>query len=174
MFVCAQDEKLWLVICGIARQEEASRSSAAEKRASKAREGEASLKTCATLFRCQVPRYSGAALAIVTRTRGNQLGWDQEGNHLWHIVTSHICCLGRRSLRNPDEPLFSRRFPLYFTACLVKPHFTQLTVLLNRHKEKGDEILTTWFIRTTGNWNMHFLVSVNEFGYWIGDLCGQS
>ena len=82
------------------------------KACKQAREGEASLKTCATLFRCQVPRYSGAALANVTRTRGNQPGWDQEGNNLWHIVTSHICCLGRRSLRNPDEPLFSRRFPL--------------------------------------------------------------
>ena len=39
MFVCAQDEKLWLVICGIARQEEASRSSAEEKRASKQGQG---------------------------------------------------------------------------------------------------------------------------------------
>ena len=39
MFVCAQDEKLWLVICGIARQEEASRSSAEEKRASKQERG---------------------------------------------------------------------------------------------------------------------------------------
>ena len=39
MFVCAQDEKLRLVICGIARQEEVSRSSAEEKRASKQERG---------------------------------------------------------------------------------------------------------------------------------------
>ena len=174
MFVCAQDEKLWLVICGIARQEEVSRSSAEEKRASKQEGGESkNLRHAipvpgATLFRCRTCNCNTHQGVI------SQAGIKKAttSDILWPLIFAAWDDGPCETLMN----LYSLVDFLYTscTACLVKPHFTQLTVLLNRHKEKSDEIMTTWFIRISNNWNTHYLLSVNEFGYWIGDLCGQS